>query len=149
MVSRDPPHLLPEIDLTSRATRLLFAPAHEEEKVIFSQAKLNRLLKEAQEWEEQRARLREQRRRKEKRFEALEPPLAAHADPSIPPSVRDRAPGHPCVRFPIPEIERKKPGPKPGHERTIRDSLPTGEHVEPAAKACLRCHGHQLLHMGP
>ncbi len=74
--------------------------------------------------------------------------LRVHENPNVPPSVRIHAPGFARTRPLVPSDERKKPGPKPGHEGVTREPLTPDQRIALTASRCAKCHGEHLRFRG-
>jgi transposase len=74
--------------------------------------------------------------------------LQVHENPNVPPSVRNHSPGFARARPLVPLGERKKPGPKPGHEGVTREPLTPDQRVALTAARCRTCHGGRLRFRG-
>jgi transposase len=106
----------------------------DEETVVVSKKKLDRLLKEK---DEEIARWR-------KEAEELRRKLRTHENPNVPPSVRNQAPGYARLRPLKSPEDRRKPGGQPGHEGVTRDPLPADERIALTAKECRKCRSLRL-----
>jgi hypothetical protein len=74
--------------------------------------------------------------------------LQVHENPNVPPSVRNHSPGYVRVRPLVPSGERKKPGPKPGHQGVTCPPLTPDQKVALTAARCRKCHGEHLRFRG-
>ena len=116
---------------------LCLTPESEDDRIVVSKKGLRELERQA----EERAREIERLRR-----ESAELPrrLRVHENPNVPPSMRNHAPGFARTRPFAPSDERKKPGPKPGHEGVTREPLTPDQRIAFTASRCAKCHGKQL-----
>ncbi len=113
-------------------------PEEKEDEVVVSRKRLDRLLAEKEaEIERLRRENAELRRR-----------LQVHENPNVPHSVRNHSPGYARARPLVPSGERKKPGPKPGHEGVTRGLLTPDQRVALTAARCRKCHGERLRFRG-
>ena len=117
---------------------VLLSPEEDDEEIIVSKRKLDKLLREKdEEIERLRKEAAELRRR-----------LSVHENPNVPPSVRNHSPGFVRDRPLTSPEDRKKPGPKPGHPGMTRAPLVPDLRVTLNADTCGRCLGHRLRRTG-
>ncbi len=128
-----------------RATPLKLAPDDQDDTMVVSRRKLDRLLKEK---EAEIARLREEAKKKDKEIEDLHRQLAVHLNPNVPPSVKNQAPGHARTHPLTPPEQRKKPGQKRGHEGITREPATPDEKVTYTAQRCGKCQSPRLKLVG-
>ena len=119
-------------------------PKDEDDEIIVSKKGLEELRRQAEQAEE---RAREIERLRRENAELLRR-LQVHENPNVPPSVRNHSPGYARVRPLVPSGERKKPGPKPGHEGVTRAPLTPDQKVALTAARCRKCHGEHLRFRG-
>lgn len=113
---------------------LHLAPEEANDEIIVSKKKLDKLLREKdEEIERLRKEAAELRRR-----------LSVHENPNVPPSVRNHSPGFARARPLIPAADRKKSGPKPGHEGVTREPMIPDQRVALTATHCGTCDGTHL-----
>jgi transposase len=124
--------------MATRDPRPLLSPEEEDDELIVSKRKLEKLLREQ----------REEIERLRKEAKELRRRLSVHENPNVPPSVRHHSPGFARERPLVPLQERQKPGPKPGHPGSTRAPLLPDRRVTLRAEACGRCHGHRLRRTG-
>ena len=112
-------------------------PESGEDQIVVSKKGLAELKRQAEEQARENERLRRENAELRRR-------LQVHENPNVPPSVRNHSPGYARARPLVPSGERKKPGPKPGHEGVTREPLTPDEKVSLTADRCRRCRGHRL-----
>jgi len=124
--------------MSTRDPRPLLSPEEEDDELIVSKRKLEKLLREQrEEIERLRQETKELRRR-----------LSVHENPNVPPSVRHHSPGFTRERPLVPPQERQKPGPKLGHPGATREPLIPDHRVTLSVRGCGRCRGHRLRRVG-
>ena len=95
------------------------APKDQEDKINVSKKGLEERRRQAEQAEERVREIERLRRENAK----LRRRLQVHENPNAPPSVRSQSPGYFRVRPLVPSGERKKPGPRRGHEKVSRAPL--------------------------
>lgn len=119
-------------------------PEDEADEIIVSKRGLEELRRQAQQAEE-RAREIERLRRENAELRRR---LQVHENPNVPPSVRNHSPGYARTRPLVPSGERKKPGPRPGHEGVTREPLVSDRQVPLTATRCGKCQSEHLRFRG-
>jgi transposase len=127
--------------MSARDARPLLSPEEEDDELIVSKRKLDKLLRKNQEMEAEIERLRKEAAELRRR-------LRVHENPNVPPSVLHHSPGFSRERPLTPPEGRKKPGPKPGHPGMTRAPLVPDRRVTLGVDGCGRCHGHRLRQTG-
>src|SRR5579863_6854780 len=127
--------------MSARDARPLLSPEEEDDELIVSKRKLDKLLRKNQEMEAEIERLRKEAAELRRR-------LKVHENPNVPPSVLHHSPGFSRERSLTPLEGRKKPGPKPGHPGMTREPLVPDRRVTLSADGCGRCHSHRLRRTG-
>ncbi len=112
-------------------------PKDDDDEIVVSKKGLAELKREAEEQARENERLRRE-------IAELRRRLQVHENSNVPPSVRNHSPGFARARPLVPSGERKKPGPKPGHEGVTRDPLTPDQRVPLTASRCRKCHGEHL-----
>jgi transposase len=130
--------------VTAVLSPLHLTPKDEDDEIIVSKKGLEELRRQADQAEE-RAREIERLRRE---IAELRRRLQVHENPNVPPSVRNHSPGYARARPLVPSGERKKPGPKPGHDGITREPLAPDQKVALRATRCRKCHGEHLRFQG-
>ena len=130
--------------MTAVLSPLRQTPKDEDDEIVVSKKGLEELRRQAEQAE---VRAREIERLRRENAE-LRRRLQVHENPNVPPSVRNHSPGYARTRPLVPSTQRKKPGPKPGHEGVTREPLTPDQKVALHASRCGRCHGEHLRFRG-
>ncbi len=120
---------------------LRLTPENEDDQIVVSKKGLRELERQAEERTREIERLRRENAELRRR-------LQVHENPYVPPSVRNHSPGFARLRPLVPSGERKKPGPKPGHEGVTRAPVTPDQKVALTAARCRECHGEHLRFRG-
>jgi len=120
---------------------LRLTPENENDQIVVSKKGLRELERQAEEWARENERLRRENAELRRR-------LQVHENPNVPPSVRNHSPGYSRTRPLVPSDERKKPGPKPGHEGVTRPPLTPDQRVALTASRCGKCRSEHLRFRG-
>ncbi|MGI0156142.1 MAG: IS66 family transposase [Thermoplasmata archaeon] len=116
---------------------LRLTPENETDQIVVSKKGLRELERQAEERAREIERLRRENAELRRR-------LQAHENPNVPPSVRNRSPGYSRTRPLVPSDQRKRPGPKPGHEGVTREPLTPDQKLALTADRCGECGGQHL-----
>lgn len=119
------------------STPFRLTPKDESDEIVVSKKGLRELERQAEERAREIERLRRENAELRRR-------LQVHENPNVPPSVRNHTAGYARVRPLVPSEERKKPGPKYGHDGTTRDPLTPDQRVALTATHCRKCRGERL-----
>ena len=123
---------------------LCLAPEDEGDEIVVSKKGLEELKRRADQAEVQAQEIERLRRE----IAELRRRLQVHENPNVPPSVRNHSPGYSRTRPLVPSNERKKPGPKPGHEGVTREPLVPDQKIALTVDRCRKCDGHRLKLQG-